>query len=114
MGGPGLKVPGSSEDLRGIPQLSSRGWEQLPGEAVKEKKWQGCTHRGGQPGLGEVTAGADREGQMVQDGSASGPEGASSGWREKLGVSLFRARGERVVSRQGIVCSERMPWPCPL
>ena len=34
----GLKGPGSSEDLWGNSRLSSRSWEQLPGEAVKEKK----------------------------------------------------------------------------
>ena len=38
MGGPGSEGPGSSADLRGNSWLSSRGWEQLPGEAVKEKK----------------------------------------------------------------------------
>lgn len=72
-----------------------RGFEQLPLEA-KEMKWQAVpagriTLR---PGRG--SAGARWRGAEGVDSSASNQEGASLGWRDKLGVSLFRETGEEV------------------
>ena len=60
---------------------------------------------------GEGSAGADRRGPAGPDGSALDPEGASPGWREKLGVSLFRARGEEG-ERPGycVLQAHTLPW----
>lgn len=72
-----------------------RGCGQLPGEVVRTQSEKAVPAGVATWGWSRVSGASQRETGGL-DSSALNREDASPGWREKLGVSLFPERGEKI------------------